>query len=282
MTKQLDVLHPSVLTAHNNFGIDVGFLLKPKQSVLPFDIQLPEFDCRQVEHGVSYKPHLKAGRQRKGTGSSNYGRKVERTMECLSCLERHYLLAFEHNNFIIDIREQYAMADDAVIRRLVEANRPIRRTDVKSIDFVLTLKLPWYPELIYIGVSVKEFRELCEPKIITRHCWEKQACASLGWGWLTATEKDIDAVSARSRSFLREFTRRTPVADFVHLLPHFAKLIRSTRRSSTLSQRIANASKALGIDMHDGFRAFAFSVQYAYLAVDLSQEMGERRLVLIA
>lgn len=269
-----EAVSPRRAPSSTEFRLAVETLLTP-QYYATEDVILPAVDCRNVEHGILYDPLLKAGMQRIGTGSSNVGVKLARCVECLSVLERAVWLAFVFNPIIIDIREQYPMADPEIVRRRVQANESLRRADVPSLDFVVTLVHPISHRLLYVGISVKFSKEAATKKVKARHERELKFCASLGWSWFTISELDIDVIQCKNRRILREYVRRTKLADFEDILGPFAHSFLGTGQSTPLDTRIERVASSLGRSLDDGYRAFSFAVLMGLIRLDWTHPINQ-------
>ncbi|SAK55561.1 hypothetical protein AWB79_02200 [Caballeronia hypogeia] len=257
-----------------DFRLTIETLLTP-QYYGTQEVRLPAVDCRNVEHGILYDPLLKAGMQRIGTGSSNVGVKLARCVECLSVLERAVWLAFVFNPIIVDIREQYPMADPEIVRRRVQANESLRRADVPSLDFVVTLIHPNTHRLMYAGISVKLSKVVSTKKVKARNKREMTFCAGLDWPWFIITELNLDAVQCKNRRVLREYIRRSRVADFEDILVPFAHEFLGTGQSTPLDRRIERVARRLGRSLDDGYRAFSFAVMMGLIRLDWTQLINQ-------
>lgn len=241
--------------------------------VTPRDIRLPPTDKYGWPHGVAYEALLKARQPSLSTRSTFRGMKFRRRYEALSGNEQRILFSLAFHPYVIDVRDQYGIYDVAALRRAQNNGELLLRTDLMTIDVIVTYVLPGSLDLHYHGISIKPANYVPDHGELDRERREQNALAPRGWTWELMRG---DAIS--QREFANNFGMYRTVRDQNVALNYddahwFSKaLLRSSARG-TMDSVLGRISRRLGISDDAAHQLFAVAVAYGFLTVDHSMDL---------
>ncbi|HDR8952280.1 MULTISPECIES: PDDEXK family nuclease [Burkholderia cepacia complex] len=241
--------------------------------VTPRDVRLPPTDRYGWPHGVAYEALLKARQPSLSTRSTFRGMKFRRRYEALSGNEQRILFSLAFHPYVIDVRDQYGIYDVAALQRVQSKGELLLRTDLMTIDVVVTYVMPGSLDLHYHGISIKPADYVPDPKDLDRESREQSALAPRSWTWELMRG---DAVS--SREFANNFGMYRTVRDrdvalnYDHAQWFAKKLLRSSTRG-TMGSVLGRISRRLGISDDAAHQLFAVAVSYGFLTVDHSKDL---------
>ncbi|MET3551964.1 hypothetical protein [Burkholderia sp. 567] len=234
---------------------------------------MPPTDKYGWPHGVAYEALLKARQPSLSTRSTFRGMKFRRRYEALSGNEQRILFSLAFNPYVIDVRDQYGIYDVEALHRAQSKGELLLRTDMMTIDVIVTYVMPGSLDLHYHGISIKPADYVPDQNDLDREHREQNALASRGWTWELMRG---DAVS--QREFANNFCMYRTVRDQDVALNYddahwFAKkLLRSSTRG-TMGSVLRRISKRVGISDDAAHQLFAVAVSYGFLTVDHSKDL---------
>lgn len=241
--------------------------------VTPRGIHLPPTDKYGWPHGVAYEALLKARQPSMSTRSTFRGMKFRRRYEALSGNEQRILFSLAFHPYVIDVRDQYGICDVAALHRAQRKGELLLRTDLMTIDVIVTYVMPGSLDLHYHGISIKPADYVPDQSDLDRERREENALGPRGWTWELMRG---DAVS--QREFANNFCMYRTVRDQDVALNYddahwFAKkLLRSSTRG-TMGSVLRRVSKRVGISDDAAHQLFAVAVSYGFLTVDHSKDL---------
>ncbi|HDR9009716.1 TPA: hypothetical protein QDB08_002686 [Burkholderia vietnamiensis] len=241
--------------------------------ITPRGVRLPPSDKYGWPHGVAYEALLKARQPSLSTRSTFRGMKFRRRYEALSGNEQRILFSLAFNPYVIDVRDQYGIYDVAALQRVQSKGELLLRTDLMTIDVVVTYVTPGSLDLHYHGISIKPVDYMPDQNDLNREHREQNALAPRGWTWELMRG---DTVS--QREFANNFCMYRTVRDQDVALNYddahwFAKkLLRSSTRG-TMGSVLGRISRRLGISDNAAHQLFAVAVSYGFLTVDHSKDL---------
>lgn len=241
-------------------------------------------DIRGVAAGSAYSPFLWSGRSNTmGTGESIPGIKTGRGHELLSQHEVRVFYMLHFSSRVIDIREQYpAFSQDLLIRMSVDPEYIPRRTEVPTLDFVLTIADADGKPYRTAVLNIKEVQELRKPAVMRRFLRERQFCHDLGWSWHVVTENDIDSVTASNARRLYEWIvpkdMESATPDAFRVANWFVK---NTRRNLDLIVLQQRCAIALGIAPEAMTHIFALACYLGFITPEMANPLDLTRPLLL-
>jgi len=241
--------------------------------VTPRDIPVPPTDKYGWPHGIAYEALLKARQPSLSTRSTFRGMKFRRRYEALSGNEQRILFSLAFHPYVIDVRDQYGIYDVAALRRVQRKGELLLRTDLMTIDVIVTYVMPGSLDLHYHGISIKSVDYVPDQNDLDREHREQNALAPRGWTWELMRG---DAIS--QREFANNFGMYRAVRDQNVALNYddahwFSQaLLRSSARG-TMGSVLGRISRRLGISDDAAHQLFAVAVAYGFLTVDHSWDL---------
>lgn len=241
--------------------------------VTPRDIRLPPTDKYGWPHGVAYEALLKARQPSLSTRSTFRGMKFRRRYEALSGNEQRILFSLAFHPYVIDVRDQYGIYDVAALHRTQSMGELLLRTDLMTIDVIVTYVLPGSLDFHYHGISIKPADYVPDQEDLDREYREQKALSVRGWTWELMRG---DAIS--QREFANNFGMYRTVRDQDVALNYdnaqwFAKALLRSSAGGTMGSVLGRISRRLGISDDAAHQLFAVAVAYGFLTVDHSKDL---------
>ncbi|MGH8777878.1 hypothetical protein [Paraburkholderia sp.] len=259
-----------------NQGATIGefrLLNLARPFVTPRDIRLPPTDKYGWPHGVDYDALLKARQSSLSTRTTFRGLKFRRRYEALSGNEQRILFSLAFHPYVIDVRDQYGIYDVAALRRAQSKRELLLRTDLMTIDVIVTYVMPGSLELHYHGISIKDAKYVPNQAELDREQRERNALALRGWTWELMRG---DAIG--QREFVNNFGMYRTVRDQDVALNYddahwFANAFLRSSARGAMGSVLGRISRRLGISDDAAHQLFAVAVSYGFLTVDHSKEL---------
>lgn len=245
----------------------------PLPFVTPRNIRLAPTDNYGWPQGVEYDAVLKARKPSWSTRTTFRGMKFRRRYEALSGNEQRILFSLAFNPYVIDVRDQYGIYDVEALRRVQSEGERLLRTDLMTIDVIVTYVLPGSLKLHYHGISIKPANYVAEQAELDREQREQNALAPRGWTWELMRGDAVDP-----REFANNFVMYRTVRDQDVALNYddaqwFAKRLLKSSARATMGSVIRRISGKLGISDDAAHQLFAVAVSYGFLTVDHSKDL---------
>ncbi|WP_426396462.1 TnsA endonuclease N-terminal domain-containing protein [Ralstonia sp. R-29] len=151
--------------------------------VTPRDIALTPLDPYGMHQGPLYAAFHKARPPRSSTRTTLADLKFDRRLEALSTNETRVLYALMFHPYVIDIREQYPFCDDDTLLSARTQGRRVRRTEMTTLDVVVTYVTPTCSVPRYHAISVKSPSHVPTVEDARREERERAYLDRLGWSW---------------------------------------------------------------------------------------------------
>ena len=257
-------------------------LLSPPLGVLLAEDCLPACDSRNVEHGVDYVPHKSEASQHMGTQGSYVSIKARgRTIELRSMLELAVFSNFEFNPLVLDIREQYPLCRVELLKKRLEAGREIPRSEIRAIDFVVTLKKPDHKELLYHGVNVKHEVDKLTQEYGRQSGWEMARMRESGWSWSGLSEVKLLRRRLRAQMYARDLLRHANLDQCRQKVGLFASVLHALRPRSTLGRTMQAAAIEFGCPIAEAYALFAYALISGHCRIDWNAELDQNKPVVL-
>lgn len=231
-------------------------------------------DSRGFRTGVEHAPWLRAGQgHQKSTGWDLPMR--GRVMTFQSTIERNIALTLALTPTLVDYREQYPICDMERIVDLLDAGKPILKTDVPTLDAVATFSgYGDYDPERYLGISVKASGKLNDAATIKNLIRDKTFCEQHGWRWCVLTERDVVQTAAAAMEQVLSWANSfQPIRqDMLDL----QDLLRMMPREKTLAATLDACATRMGVHRDLVCSAFAHSVLSQKIILDRSKKLALR------
>ncbi|RKE25181.1 hypothetical protein B0G76_6700 [Paraburkholderia sp. BL23I1N1] len=248
--------------------------------VLQWPIVLPETDPRGVLSATKFECWKKASDSRVGIAGYYFSFKAGGKVACHSHLEARLLVYFEMCPFVVEIRTQYPQWNREAFLAYCRADRMFPRNELATIDFMLTLRIPGVPYLIYHAVSAKPHEHLSLPKVRARHEREKKGAAE----WCATHEimTELSVTELEYWSYLRmlshmQHVELDEIGGLGGVAGPFAQDLLATRASGNAERVVSMLGKRRGWNKEKSFRMLAVALFLGHLKWDVrfSYELGE-------
>jgi hypothetical protein len=241
--------------------------------VTPKNIRLPPTDKYGWPHGAAYDALLKARQPSLSTRTTFRGMKFRRRYEALSGNEQRILFSLAFHPYVIDVRDQYGIYDVAALRRVLNKGELLLRTDLMTIDVIVTYVLPGSLHLHYHGISIKPANYVADQVELDREQRERMTLALRGWTWELMRG---DAIGARE--FANNFGMYRTVRDQNVALNYdeaqwFARELLKSSDRGKMGSVLGRISRRLGIGDDAAHQLFAVAVSYGFLTVDHAKDL---------
>jgi hypothetical protein len=233
-------------------------------------------DPRGVPDGEAYVPLLRAGVDHtEGVGSSPpHGVKCHNP-ELLSFIERSLAFSLHLNPRVLSVRTQYAQGDWEELVARIRAGERIRRTEVPSLDLLVTL---WRPAPAttpgYHGFSVKRSSDLKKKGAFKTVIRDRRFCRAQGWGWSLYTERDVDKLVTDAGKNLYHWSLDASVDR--RGAETFAQALLCQRGDANLATRLARCADRLGLPDKAAYAYFAHAVLHGCIQLDPKAQLAPR------
>ncbi|WP_316679435.1 PDDEXK family nuclease [Ralstonia chuxiongensis] len=140
---------------------------------------------------------------------------------------------------------------------------------VMTIDFMLALRIPGYPSVIYHGVSAKPSALVAEEKVVRRHNREAGAL----WTWAAThevmTELTVSQQECANYRRLHAFMLHTDrIENYARDAQMLALALSGTTARGTLDRVLGMVGKRLGYDRRTAYRLFGVANFLGHLSWD--------------
>lgn len=165
--------------------------------------------------GKDYKPWIRVQDfASRGTVSRIYSAKTSRVHHLLSNNERYYFYLLEWSELVVDIREQFPLADiQMAIEIAAKANIRYPTDNVSGFPHVMTCDFMVTTQNGLVARTVKQAEELGKPRVMEKLEIERRYWNELGIDWKLVTEKDIPIQKAKAIEWLRSASSSTALWD---------------------------------------------------------------------
>jgi len=267
--KAFDIKEP--FGHHSNVGFELLKLSRP--FVTPKGIVLPLTDKYGWPHGVTYQALLEARTSSHSTRATFRGMKFLRRFEALSLNEQRIMFSLAFHPYVVDIRDQYGIYDITAFWAEMNKEERLRRTDLMTIDVIVTYVLPGSSQLRYHGISIKPAGHVADNADLDRERRESEALAERGWTWELMRG---DAVTDRefANNFMMYRTVRDQDVAFNYDEAYwFASILLKSTASGTMDSVLGRVSRRVGISDDAAHQLFTVAVAHGFLTIDHSKEL---------
>lgn len=146
------------------------------------------------------------------------------------------------------------------------------RTELATIDFMLTLRIPGIPYLIYHGVSGKPSAHLERKSVKARHKREADGLWEWGSTHEVMTEKSVTDIEYESYRRMFEHMKYVELAEMeslVDIARQFALDLLATKTTGDAARVVSIIGKRRGWDKNKSFRLLAIALFLGYLKWDM-------------
>lgn len=237
--------------------------------ILKWPVTLPPRDPRGVESAQTFECWKKASASKVGIAGSYFSFKAGGRTALHSHLEARLLRFFEMCPFIIEIRTQYPAWDREKYLWYSERGRRMRKSDVMTIDFMLTLQIPGYPFRLYHGVSGKPAALVNNDKVVNRHRREEANLWRWGGTHEVMTEETIPEIEFRNHRRLFALMLHTEdIGAHALAAAELARALYATKARGSLARVLSMVAKRFGWNRRRGYRLFGIAHFLGYLTWD--------------
>lgn len=236
--------------------------------VTPRDIALTPLDSYGMHQGETYAAFHKARPPMNSTRTTLAALKFDRRLEALSTNETRVLYALMFHPYVIDIREQYPFCDDATLLRAQQQGRRVRRTEMTTLDVVVTYVTPDCLVPRYHAISVKNPLHVLTEEDARREERERRYLERLGWSWELVRGDDVPDEHYTNCRLLYRTVRDTDIWSLYDLAAAFSHaLLNGGQKGSAIVVR-RRAARKLGLLPDAGERLFATAVAFGFLRLE--------------
>ncbi|TCG05114.1 hypothetical protein BZM27_36080 [Paraburkholderia steynii] len=235
---------------------------------LTWPIVVPPRDGRGIKTGVAFECWKKPQDSRNGIASYQFSIKRQGVLNCHSGLEARLLLYFDFCPFVLEARTQYPSWSREEYHRYVEERRRFPKQKVMSIDFMLTLRIPDLPYVVYHGVSAKPYSLIHTKSVEKRH--EKEASRLSEWA---ASHEVMDEYTVSDTEYanyllLNEWMIHVDIGRYWSAAFEFASDVMRSSATGSLDRILGMLGRRRGYNLNESYRLFAVAVFMGYLVVD--------------
>ncbi|MFL9954389.1 hypothetical protein PQR65_13395 [Paraburkholderia nemoris] len=237
--------------------------------ILDWPVALPPRDPRGVESAETFECWKNASASKVGIAGSYFSFKAGGRTALHSHLEARLLRYFEMCPFVAEIRTQYPAWDREKYLWCSERGNRMRKSDVMTVDFMLTLQIPGHPFRVYHGVSGKPAALVGNEKVVSRHGREEDTL----WKWRCThevmTEETIGEIEFSN--YRRLFALMLHVEDIGAHAPaaeQLAHVLYETNARGSLNRVLGMVAKRLGWSLAHGYLLFGIGHFLGYLRWD--------------
>jgi hypothetical protein len=249
---------------------DTGFRIfeLPRPFETPPYIALPAHDAFGWQHGDRYSPLLKARTPLRSTRAVVPGFKFSRLHQALSMSEFRVIIGLAFHPYVVDFREQYGVYDRRAYWSAVSNGKRMRRSDLMTIDVIVTYVLPPDFKLLYHAISVKHPGYQPTDEDLRREEREKTQMGARGWTWELLRGDAIPMTEFVNLRLLYGFAREQNLPSLYMAAREFAPVVLRSSNRGSLDAVMLRVSRSLGMDLDDAYRRFSVAVAYGFLQVD--------------
>ncbi|WP_321815130.1 MULTISPECIES: hypothetical protein [unclassified Paraburkholderia] len=254
---------------------DFRLLELPRPFATPPGIVLPEFDEYGWEHGESYEAMLEARKPSLATRAAFHGFYHGRRYEALALTEFGIQLAMLFNPYVLDFREQYGIYSPAAYWRARARGQRLPRSQMTTIDIIITYALPPHFELRYHAISVKSAEYVPDEKDMKREIKERRLADERHWTWELMRSSVVPHQEVNNYVFLWTLIRLTPVRQLYEHSRQFAHYLMTHSTSGKLNSVLERCARGSRVSADDAYRLFASAISYGFLTIDHSKPLGK-------
>ncbi|HKR40188.1 MAG TPA: hypothetical protein VJU59_11010 [Paraburkholderia sp.] len=254
---------------------DLRFLELPRPFATPHGVELPAFDEYGWEMGESYEAMLEARKPSLATRAAFHGIHHERRYEALALTEFGIQLAMMFNPYVLDFREQYGIYTSAAYWRARARGKRLHRSQMTTIDIVVTYARPPHFELQYHAISVKSREYEPNEKDKRREIKERTLVDERGWTWELMRSNAVPDQEVNNYVFLWTLIRMTSVRQLYEQSRQFARDLITHSTRGSLHSVLERRARGFGISTDMAYRLFASGVSYGFLTLDHSKRLGQ-------
>lgn len=240
--------------------------------LLEWPIQLPETDPRGVLSAPKFECWKKASDSRVGIAGYHFSFKAGGKVACHSSLEARLLAYFEMCPFVVEIRTQYPQWNRAAFLAYCSKGRMFPRSELATIDFMLTLRIPGIPYSIYHGVSAKPSAHLERKSVKARHEREARGLSEWCATHEVMTEKSVTDIEDESYRRMFEHMKYVELAELGGLADSASVLahdLLTTKAAGNAGPVVSMVGNRRGWDRRESFRLLAVALFLGYLKWDV-------------
>ena len=231
-------------------------------------VELPERDVFGVLHGTAYEPTYGPEQGKTALAGCEFDMKSGEATVFHSLLESILDFRLMLSPFVIEVRFHYPMTlEEKVLRRLGWGER-LRKSDVATIDRVVTLQRRDTLALHLHAVSVKPEELLPDDKVKRRHERERLYAESRGATWETVGSEWHRKFTSRNLAFIRSCCLDSNVSALYDDAVEFARRIKRSEARGSRDRRISLVAGRMNYSSLDGYRLFGAAICTGLLAVD--------------
>ncbi len=254
---------------------DFRFLELPRPFATPQGILLPEFDEYGWEHGEAYVAMLEARKPSLATRAAFQGFYHARRYEALALTEFGVQLALFFNPYVLDFREQYGIYSSAAYWRAKARGKRLPRSQMTTIDIIVTYALPPHFELRHHAISVKSAEYEPDEKDMKREIKERKLVDARRWTWELMRSSAVPDQEVNNYVFLWTLIRLTPVRQLYEQSREFALDLMTHSTRGQLNSVLERRARGFGVCTDTAYRLFASAVSYGFLTIDHSKPLGK-------
>lgn len=240
--------------------------------VLQWPLTLPETDPRGVLSAPKFECWKKASDSRVGIAGYHFSFKAGGQVACHSSLEARLLAFFEMCPFVVEIRTQYPQWNREAFLAYCREGRLFPRNELATIDFMLTLRIPGIPYLIYHGVSAKPEAHRRRRSVRARH--EREAKGLSEWCATHEVMTELSIADVEYNSYRRMFEHMkyvelTELENLVDDAELFAHDLLATKATGNARRVVGMVGKRRKWDAEKSFRMLAVALFLGHLKWDV-------------
>ena len=225
--------------------------------------------------GASYIPGISIHDfPSRGISSRIYGQTTGRIHHCLSRNEEYYFIILDHDPDVLDIREQFwlRLSETLEIASRLNIRHPRQGSFPSPIstDFVITRRDGIYAR------TVKESRELEDPRVLEKFSIEFQYWKEKGIDWKVVTENEINRDLARNLRWLHSGPSVTEIIPDAGLREEASDLLIELigERQFPFSGMLEIVEEGLGLPSGAAITLFKHLVLAGRVPLDLNQPIN--------
>jgi hypothetical protein len=246
----------------------------PLPFVTPPSITLPAHDRFGWPHGDDYSPLLKARTPLKSTRSVFRAFKFSRLHHALSMSEFRVLSKLMFFPYAIDLREQYGVYDRKAFWRAKADGKRMRRSNLMTIDVIVTYVQPPDYRPRYHAISVKHPGYRPDDTDIAREHREREVTAERGWTWELMRGDAVPMTEFVNYQWLFGIARYQNVPSLYTAAREFAPVVLRSSNRGCLDAVMRRVAGKMGMSLDDTYLRFAVAVAYGFLRLDHNYELN--------
>lgn len=231
-------------------------------TVMQWPPVLPPVDPRGNDCVPKFIPWHKATHSKVGVAGTRPSLKAGGNTVFHSHLEEKLLFYFEMCPLVVEIRAQYPVWEYGRPSDCDASKRRMRKSDVLTIDYLLTIVRPDTGALHYHGVSGKPSGKILEHDVVKRHEKEARLLADFGMSHEVMSEMSVSPTEYLNCARLCEYMSKTSRSQVGQLAPAaktLALALTRTSASGSLDRVLGIVGRRLGHNLNSAYRLFAIA-----------------------